>query len=177
VAKSQVAAPIGFPRELRRRPRRPEHETDVLVLDAADVRRRRRTDRLRTLVCPLELRAPVGGGARQLPHDATPCLAVHGAVGGRGVRGEDPGQGEGPLGGLVNPVVHVLSTTWTVRCRGRALIDPDQRRVELGPAVMTPYVSCRGGVAMSDARSRVRARELVDNTSATPAGTDPRLTT
>jgi len=131
--KSQVAAPIRlFPAELADGRAAPSTKTDVLVLDAADgPGRRRRTDRLRDARLPLELRARSAAALVSFLTDAHPALrsTVLSAAG-------CPRRRSGPrrkaaLGGLVKPVVHVLSTTLTSRCRG-SRSSTGQRRVELG---------------------------------------------
>jgi hypothetical protein len=165
--KSQVAAPIRlFPAELADGRAAPSTKTDVLVLDAADVPAAEdgRTGS-GTLVCPLELRARSAAALVSFLTDAHPALrSTVLSAGGVSVE-KIRAKATAALGGLVKPVVHVLSTTWTVPLPWFALIDPDQRRVELGSGRYDPVRELSWRVAMSDARRRVaEARELVDNT-------------
>jgi hypothetical protein len=165
--KSQVAVPNRlFPAELADGRAAPSTTTDVLVLDAAEVTA---ADNGRTgsgmLVCPLELRARSAAALMSFLSDAHPMLRssalAPGALSDEKIRA----RAKAALGGLAKPVVHVLSTTWTVPLPWFALVDPDQRRLNLGTGRHDPARELSWRVAMSDARRRVaEARELVDST-------------
>jgi hypothetical protein len=163
--KSQVAAPMRlFPAELADGRAAPSTTTDVLVLDAAEVFGNKRTGP-EMLVCPLELRARSAAALVSFLSDAHPTLRSSVLAAG-GLSDENiRAKAKAALGGLVKPVVHVLSTTWTVPLPWFALVDPDERRLKLGSGRYDPVRELSWRVAMSDARRRVaEARELVDNT-------------
>ncbi|HEV7974741.1 hypothetical protein [Amycolatopsis sp.] len=164
--KSQVAAPVRlFPAELADGRAAPSTKTDVLVLDAADVPAAE-NGRVGsgTLVCPLELRARSAAALVSFLSDAHPTLrSTILSAGGLPVE-TIRAKAKDALGGLVKPVVHVLSTTWTVPLPWFAIVDPDQRRVVLGSGRYDSARELSWRVPMSDALSRVaEARELVDN--------------
>jgi hypothetical protein len=165
--KSQVAMPARlFPAELADGRAAPSTTTDVLVLDAADIPAAE-NGRVGSgmLVCPLELRARSAAALVSFLSDAHPALRST-VLSAGGVPAEKiRTKANDALGGLVKPMVHVLSTTWTVPLPWFAIVDPDQRRVVLGSSRYDPARELSWRVPMSDALSRVgEARELVGNT-------------
>jgi len=69
------------------------------------------------------------------------------------------------LGELSKAAVHVLSTTWTVPLPWFALVDPSQRRLNLGSGRDDPERELSWRVTMPDAMRRTtEARELVEGT-------------
>jgi hypothetical protein len=161
--KSQVAAPNRlFPAELADGSPAPSTKTDVLVLDASEVPASGGSG---TFVCPLELRARSAAALMSFIGDAHPTLRA-GVLAAGGLSDEKiRTRAKAALGGLVKPMVHVLSTTWTVPLPWFALVDPGQRRLHLGTGPLDPIRELSWRVAMSDARRRVaEARELVENT-------------
>jgi len=164
--KSQVATPNRlFPAELADGSPAPSTKTDVLVLDASEVPAADGSTGSGTLVCPLELRARSAAALMSFLGDAHPTLRA-GVLSAGGLSDEKIRvRAKAALGGLVKPMVHVLSTTWTVPLPWFALVEPDRRRVHLGTGPLDPTRELSWRVTMADARRRVaEARELVGNT-------------
>ncbi|HVV13946.1 hypothetical protein [Amycolatopsis sp.] len=161
--KSQAAAPVRLlPAELADGRAAPSTNTDVLVLDPAEVPGRTGPG---PLVCPLELRARAAAALVSFLGDASPALKATvleaGGVTAETVRSRT----SAALSSLNKAAVHVLSTTWTVPLPWFALVDPDQRRLTLGTGLDDPERELSWRISMSDALSRAaEARELVEST-------------
>lgn len=161
--RSQTAAPVRLlPAELANGHPAPSRLTDVMVLDPAEVAG---TTGPGPLVCPLELRARSAAALVSFLGDAEPALRAS-VLESSGVTAETARSRAGAaLGRLTKAAVHVLSTTWTVPLPWFALVDPDQRRLELGESNDDPQRQMSWRVAMPDAVHRAgEARELVENT-------------
>ncbi|WP_027941515.1 hypothetical protein [Amycolatopsis taiwanensis] len=161
--KSQVSTPVRLlPAELANGRAAPSTATDVLVLDPAEVPGETGPG---PLVCPLELRARSAAALISFLDDAPPALrsAVGTATGFTPDKARS--RAGAALGNLPKSAVHMLTTTWTVPLPWFALVDPDQRRLELGDGQDDPRREMSWRVAMRDARRRVtEARELVGRT-------------
>jgi len=161
--KSQAAAPPRLlPAELGNGRAAPSTNTDVLVLDPADVPGETAPG---PLVCPLELRARSAAALVSFLDDAHPALraAILDAGGVSAERARS--RTSSALGDLDKAAVHVLSTTWTVPLPWFSLVDPDQRRLHVGTGPDDPDRELSWRVAMPDALSRAaEARELAENT-------------
>ncbi|GAA5157349.1 MULTISPECIES: hypothetical protein [Amycolatopsis] len=161
--KSQVAVPVRLlPAELANGKPAPSTGTDVLVLDPEDVPGEVGPG---PLVCPLELRARSAAALVSFLGDAPPALAAT-VLDASGVTPEKVrSRTTAALGGLPKAAVHVLSTTWTVPLPWFALVDPAERRLNLGTGQDDPARELSWRVSMSDALTRAaEARELVENT-------------
>jgi hypothetical protein len=161
--RSQTATPVRLlPAELADGRPAPSTLTDVMVLDPAEVAG---TTGPGPLVCPLELRARSAAALVSFLGDAEPPLRAS-VLDASGVTPETARSRAGAaLGRLTKAAVHVLSTTWTVPLPWFALVDPDQRRLELGEGRDDPRREMSWRVAMADAVHRAgEARELVENT-------------
>jgi hypothetical protein len=165
--KSQISAPARLlPAELADGRAAPSTRTDVLVLDPADVPVGDYGPLgEEPLVCPLELRARSAAALVTFLSEAHPALrSTVLSAGGASVE-KIRARAKAALGELARPVVHVLSTTWTVPLPWFTLIEPDQRRLELGSGRYDPVRELSWRVRMSDARHRVaEARELIERT-------------
>jgi hypothetical protein len=165
--KSQVSAPVRLlPAELADGRAAPSTQTDVLVLDPAEVPVGDHGPLAgEPLVCPLELRARSAAALVSFLSEAHPALrSTVLSAGGASVE-KVRAKAKAALGDLMKPVVHVLSTTWTVPLPWFALIEPDERRLELGSGRYDPVRELSWRVAIADARTRVaEARELIENT-------------
>lgn len=161
--KSQVAAPVRLlPAELADGRSAPSTTTDVLVLDPDEVPGETGTG---PLVCPLELRARSAAALVSFLGDADPALRASvldaGGVTAEGARS----RASAALAELEKAAVHVLSTTWTVPLPWFALVDPAERRLELGDSQTDPRREVSWRVAIGDAIRRVtEAHELVEET-------------
>ena len=119
----------------------PSTLTDVMVLDPAEVAGATGPG---PLVCPLELRARSAAALVSFLADAEPALRASVLEAG-GVTAQTARSRAGAaLGRLTKAAVHVLSTTWTVPLPWFALVDPDQRRLELGESRDDPGARCPG---------------------------------
>lgn len=161
--KSQTSTSVRLlPAELTSGRAAPSTATDVLVLDPAEVPGKTGPG---PLVCPLELRARSAAALVGFLGDAPPALRTA-VLDAAGISPDKARSRAGAaLGDLPKSAVHVLSTTWTVPLPWFALVDPDQRRLELGDSREDPRREVSWRVAMRDARRRVtEARELVGRT-------------
>ncbi|TNC26128.1 hypothetical protein [Amycolatopsis alkalitolerans] len=161
--KSQAATPIRLlPAELADGRAAPSTTTDLLVLDAADVPGEVGPG---PLICPLELRARSAAALVSFLGDASPALTASvldaGGVTAETVRSRT----NSALSDLPKAAVHVLSTTWTVPLPWFALVDPAEKRLNLGSGQEDPERELSWRVAMPDAlRRAAEARELVEST-------------
>jgi len=161
--KSQVAVPVRLlPAELANGRPAPSTTTDVLVLDPAEVPGKTGPG---PLICPLELRARSAAALVSFLGDAHPSLRAS-VLDTTGLSAETiRSRASSALGELNKAAVHVLSTTWTVPLPWFALVDPAQRRLEIGSGPTDPRREVSWRVAMPDALRRVaEARELVEST-------------
>jgi hypothetical protein len=160
--KSQAAAPVRLlPAELADGRAAPSTVTDVLVLDPSEVPGKVGPG---PLVCPLELRARSAAALVSFLGDAPPAVRAAVLEAG-GVTAETVRSRAGAaLGELTRSAVHILSTTWTVPLPWFALVDPEQRRLNLGSGQNDPERELSWRVAMPDAMRRTaEAQELVEN--------------
>jgi hypothetical protein len=165
--KSQLAAPARLlPAELADGRAAPSTGTDILVLDATEVPVEDGTEiGPGPLVCPLELRARSAAALVSFLGDAHPALRATvlaaGGLSAEAVRSRT----SAALAELDNAAVHVLSTTWTVPLPWFALVDPAERKLELGSGRDDPARELSWRAAMPDVQRRVAdALELVENT-------------
>jgi hypothetical protein len=165
--KSQLAAPTRLlPAELADGRAAPSTGTDILVLDATEVPVEDGTEiGPGPLVCPLELRARSAAALVSFLGDAHPALRATvlaaGGLSAEAVRSRT----SAALAELDNAAVHVLSTTWTVPLPWFALVDPAERKLELGSGRDDPARELSWRAAMPDVQRRVAdALELVENT-------------
>ncbi|KAA9161114.1 hypothetical protein FPZ12_015255 [Amycolatopsis acidicola] len=161
--KSQAAAPVRLlPAELADGRAAPSTNTDVLVLDPAEVPGAKGSA---PLVCPLELRARSAAALVSFLGDASPALKATVLEAGGVTADSVRSRTSAALGELNKAAVHVLSTTWTVPLPWFALVDPDQRRLNLGTGLTDPERELSWRVSMADAlRRAAEARELVEST-------------
>lgn len=161
--RSQVASPSRLlPAELVDGGAAPSTTTDVLVLDQTEVPSGLGSE---PLVCPLELRVRAAASLVTFLSDAHPAL-VNSALAPGGLSPDKARtRAKAALNGLHRPVVHVLSTTWTVPLPWFALIEPDERRLTLGTGRHDPARELSWRTTMAEARARVtEAHSLVENT-------------
>lgn len=161
--KSQTAANVRLlPAELAGGQAAPSTTTDVLVLDPAEVPGEAGPG---PLVCPLELRARSAAALLGFLGDATPALRTAVLDAAEIAPEKARSRASAALNDLSRSAVHVLSTTWTVPLPWFALVDPEQRRLELGDGPDDPRRELSWRVAIRDARRRVtEARELLGRT-------------
>lgn len=163
--RSQVAEPVRLlPAEFADGRAAPSTTTDVLVLDPAEIPPSEAgTVGPGPMVCPLELRARSAAALVSFLGDAHPALKWSVLDAGRVSVEVIRSRAKSALNGLSGSVVHVLSATWSVPLPWFALVDPDQRRLELGSGRHDPKRELSWRVSMADARIRVgEARELVE---------------
>jgi hypothetical protein len=163
--RSQVAQPVRLlPAEFADGTAAPSTTTDVLVLDPAEIPvSEAGTVGPGPLVCPLELRARSAAALVSFLGDAHPALKWSVLDAGKVSVEVIRSRAKSALNSLSGSVVHVLSATWSVPLPWFALVDPDQRRLELGSGRQDPKRELSWRVSMADARIRVgEARELIE---------------
>jgi len=165
--KSQVAAPSRLlPAELADGRAAPSTQTDVLVLDPAEVPTGPDVNLgPGPLVCPLELRARSAAALVSFLSDAHPALKASVMAAGGASDELIRSRTTAALGDMKAAAMHVLSTTWTVPLPWFALVDPDERRLVLGSGRYDPARELSWRIAMADARERaLEAQMLVEGT-------------
>lgn len=159
---SQVSSPVRLlPGERRGGGTAPSGRTEVLVLDAADVPG---GSGPAPLVCPLELHARSAAALVGFLGEATPAMQAA-VLDANGVTAETVrARAATAIAGLDRPVMHVLTTTWTVPLPWFCLVEPDERRLVLGSGPGDPARELSWRVSIGDARSRVEeAVQLVES--------------
>src|SRR5207253_237708 len=138
--KSQLAAPTRLlPAELADGRPAPSTNTDVLVLDPAEVPVEGEGKvGPGPLVCPLELRARSAAALVNFLGDAHPALRASVLESGGFTAETVRSHTSTVLAEVGKSAVHVLSTTWTVPLPWFSLIDPAQRRLEIGEGRTDP---------------------------------------
>ncbi|MFD8500354.1 hypothetical protein [Amycolatopsis sp. NPDC059657] len=161
--RSQITSPSRLlPAELADGRAAPSTTTDVLVLDEAEVPSGLGSE---PLVCPLELRARSAAALVSFMSDAHPALMNSVLDAGGLTADRVRSRAKAALSSSHRPVVHVLSTTWTVPLPWFALIEPDERRLTLGTGRHDPSRELSWRTTMAEARARVtEAHSLVENT-------------
>ncbi|MEC3977025.1 hypothetical protein [Amycolatopsis sp. H20-H5] len=125
--KSQTALPVRLlPAELADGRAAPSTFTDILVLHPNE------GEGEGPLICPLELRARSAASLVTFLADAHPALR-NAVLDASGATNETVrGRAVSALSDLAKPAAHMLTTTWTVPLPWFALIDPPDRRLNLG---------------------------------------------
>lgn len=162
--KSQVAAPRRLlPAELANGRSAPSLQTDVLVLDPADVPDGQRVHG--PFVCPLELRARSAAALVTFLGDAHPALKNvildEGGFTQEAIRART----KSALTDLSTSAAHTLSTTWTVPLPWFVLVDPEDRKLVLGSGRDDPKRELSWRTTLADAQHRAReAGDLLEQT-------------
>ncbi len=164
--KSQLTKPPRLlPAELADGKPAPSGLTDVLVLRPEDVPATKGvTVGPGPLVCPLELRPRSAAALTSFLDDSHPALraAVLDAneTNLEGARA----RAAAALGQVHSAALHVLSVSWTIPLPWFTLVNPEERRLNLGTGMDDPERELSWRVAMGDARRRVaKARELAES--------------
>ncbi|MEU3272436.1 hypothetical protein ABZ639_16460 [Saccharomonospora sp. NPDC006951] len=165
--KSQISIPVRLlPAELANGNPAPSTQTDVLVLDPADVPAESGAEvGPGPLVCPLELRVRSAAALVGFLGDAHPALRAA-VLDANGISEEAiKSRANAALRDLHTGTMHMLSTTWTVPLPWFSLIEPEERRLVLGNGLHDPARELSWRATMSDALSRAAdAEELVRGT-------------
>lgn len=171
--RSQVAAPRRlFPAELPDGRPAPSVLTDVLVLDPQEIPPGRKAEvGPGPLVCPLEVRARSAASLVSFLGDAHPALkqAVLDATG--HTQDRIRSRAKAAMVDLTTTAAHTLSTTWSIPLPWFVLIDPDERKLELGSGQADPVRELSWRTSLADAKER--AREAGDLLEATLGDSGP----
>lgn len=162
--KSQAARPPRLlPAELTDGRAAPGLETDVLVLDPAEVPAGHPGDG--PFVCPLEMRARSASALATFLTEAPPAMKNVVLEAGGVTPDRARARTKAALAGLTTPAVHTLTTTWTVPLPWFVLIDPNERKLVLGSGPDDPLREASWRTSMSEAVRRAsEASELVEST-------------
>ncbi|MBB4687563.1 hypothetical protein [Amycolatopsis jiangsuensis] len=161
--KSQAARPVRLlPAELADGRAAPSLDTDVLVLDPAEVPTGHPVDG--PLVCPLEMRARSAAALSTfLTDDESPAVRSVVLEAGGVTFDRARARTRAALTDLSTSAAHTLTTTWTVPLPWFALIDPNERKLVLGSGPDDPAREASWRTSMSDAvRRATDASELVE---------------